>query len=227
MTPSCVLGLSTGRGDEEFERNWLSREIRNAVRELKDSAPGFGLAASSLPTAAQTAFNSGVRTLRLSSPYLAVGLLLATACSAAARNGWDIIEKKSKLDDSPQVFALLSAVEGGTDLVLRCREKETEAFLTKDYTIFGSTGAKVNLRINGGKATEEMWQISLNGKYVVVPDAIEFIQSLPENGTLYIRVTSDYRTEEGVFKLGNVSNVRNKIARTCNWHGSKTGSSRS
>jgi hypothetical protein len=156
---------------------------------------------------------------------LAVGLLLAAACPAAA-HGWNITEKKSKLDDSPQVFALLSAVEGGTDLVLRCRERETEAFLTKDYTIFGGAGAKVNLRINGGKASEEWWQISLNGKVVISPDAIEFIQSLPENGTLYIRASSDYKTEEGVFKLGNVSNVRNKIARACNWHSGNKGSSR-
>jgi hypothetical protein len=51
------------------------------------------------------------------------------------------------------------------------------------------------------------------------PDAVAFIQSLPNNGKLSIRTTrsNDAKIKEASFTLGAVSEVRNKIAKACDW----------
>ena len=50
------------------------------------------------------------------------------------------------------------------------------------------------------------------------PNAVEFIRMLPDNGKLFIKTSrSDGKIKEGNFRLGNVSDIRNKIARACDW----------
>jgi hypothetical protein len=68
------------------------------------------------------------------------------------------------------------------------------------------------------KAIKEVWKASIDGRAAFAPDAIAFIQSLPDSGKLLIRTTrSDGKAKEGKFDLGNVSDIRNKIAQTCDW----------
>ena len=58
----------------------------------------------------------------------------------------------------------------------------------------------------------------MNGRAAFAPDAVAFIQSLPDNGKLSIRtIRSDGKVKEGKFNLGAVSEVRNKIAHACDW----------
>jgi hypothetical protein len=54
----------------------------------------------------------------------------------------------------------------------------------------------------------------------VCPNAIAFIQSLPDNGKLSIKTTrsTDGKVKEGSFNLGAVSEVRDKIAQACDWN---------
>ena len=58
----------------------------------------------------------------------------------------------------------------------------------------------------------------MNGRAAFAPDAMAFIQSLPDNGKLTIRTTrSDGKVKEGNFDLGPVSEFRSKIAHACVW----------
>jgi len=59
----------------------------------------------------------------------------------------------------------------------------------------------------------------MNGRAAFAPDAIAFIQSLPDNAKLSIRTTRspDGKVKEGKFNLGAVSEVRSKIAKACDW----------
>jgi hypothetical protein len=59
----------------------------------------------------------------------------------------------------------------------------------------------------------------MNGRAAFAPDAVAFIQSLPDNGEFPIKATrsTDGKVKEGNFYLGAVSEVRNKIARACDW----------
>jgi hypothetical protein len=107
-----------------------------------------------------------------------------------------------------------------TVLVLRCKEKKTEAYLGKPFTLFGANTVtvKVLVRINDGKPIETQWQPSSNGLGVFAVAAVEFIRALPANGKIFIRVTTfDGSTVDGAFTLGNVSEIRDKIAADCHW----------
>ena len=59
----------------------------------------------------------------------------------------------------------------------------------------------------------------MNGRAAFAPDAVAFIESLPDNGNLSIKTTrsTDGKVKEGHFNLGAVSEVRNKIAQACDW----------
>ena len=61
----------------------------------------------------------------------------------------------------------------------------------------------------------------MDGRAAFAPDAVAFIQSLPDNGKLSIRTTrsNDGKIKEANFNLGGVSEVRNKIAKACDWGG--------
>jgi hypothetical protein len=58
----------------------------------------------------------------------------------------------------------------------------------------------------------------MDGRAAFASNAVEFIRMLPDNAKLLIRTTrSDGKTKEANFNLGNVSDIRNKIARGCEW----------
>jgi len=77
---------------------------------------------------------------------------------------------------------------------------------------------KVLLRINDGKPIETMWRPSTDGRAVFAPSAIQFIRSLPDKGKLFIRSFGyQGKMADGVFYLGDVSEVREKISHACSW----------
>lgn len=137
---------------------------------------------------------------------------------------WTIKEDKSPVDDSPQVSGTLEAANAGGSLMghaglfLRCREKQTDAIFAATSTYLGNELIKVFVRINDGKTIETRWTPSTGGQGVFAPNAIQFIRSLPDNGKLFVRAFGyGGRTVDGEFKLGNVSEVREKIALACKW----------
>jgi hypothetical protein len=75
------------------------------------------------------------------------------------------------------------------------------------------------LRFNDQTPIKEVWKPSVNSRAAFAPNAIAFIQSLPDNGKLSIKATrnTDGKINEGNFNLGAVSEVRNKIAKACDW----------
>lgn len=129
---------------------------------------------------------------------------------------WSIEETKSPADGSPQVVA--ANLVGDTVLILRCKDQTTEAAFSTKYNYLGSRSVDVQLRINDEQPVKEVWKASINGRAAFAPNAAAFIQSLPDNGKLSIRTTrSDGKVKEGNFYLGAVSEVRNKIAKACDW----------
>jgi hypothetical protein len=133
---------------------------------------------------------------------------------------WEVIVGQSALDDSPEVTASLP-MQRSTDiaLILRCREHKTDAILFKGYSYFGVGPAlKVLVRIGDGKPLEAKWAIASTGKGVLAPHPIPFIQSLPNNTRMVIRaLKADGSWIEGVFDLGDVTTVRDKISTACKW----------
>ena len=149
------------------------------------------------------------------------GLFGATPKSEKSEEGkqanWSIDETKSTTDGSPQVVA--ANLVGDTVLILRCKDQTTEAAFSTQYNYLGYKSVDVQLRINDQNPTKEVWNASMNGRAAFAPDAVAFIQSLPDNGKLSIKTTrsTDGKVKEGNFYLGAVSEVRNKIAKACDW----------
>ena len=108
---------------------------------------------------------------------------------------------------------------GDTVLILRCKDQTTEAAFSTQYNYLGYKSVDVELRINDQNPTKEVWKASMNGRAAFAPDAVAFIQSLPDNGKLSIKTTrsTDGKVKEGNFNLGAVSEVRSKIAKACDW----------
>jgi hypothetical protein len=132
---------------------------------------------------------------------------------------WSIDETKSPTDGSPQVSA--ANLVGDTVLILRCKGQTTEAAFSTQYNYLGYSSVDVELRINDQTPTKEVWRASMNGRAAFAPDALAFIESLPDNGILSIKTTrsTDGKVKEGKFELGAVSEVRSKIAKACDWSG--------
>jgi hypothetical protein len=132
---------------------------------------------------------------------------------------WSIEEGKSPLDDSPSITGFLPGVKGEAALVLRCREKKTDAiFRPGSFVYLGSAPVKVLARIDDGKVIETRWTTSTTGRGAFAPSAVQFIRALPDNGKLFLRVfSSSGSASDGEFRLAQVSKVRDKIAQACNW----------
>lgn len=129
---------------------------------------------------------------------------------------WSIEESKSPTDGSPQIVA--ANLVGDTVLILRCKDQTTEAAFSTKYNYLGSRSVDVTLRINDEKPFKEVWKASMDGRAAFASNAVEFIRKLPDNAKLFIRTTrSDEKTKEAHFDLGNLSDIRNKIAHACDW----------
>jgi hypothetical protein len=99
---------------------------------------------------------------------------------------WSIDEGKST-DGSPQVVA--ANLVGDIVLILRCKDQTTEAAFSTKYNYLGYKSVDVERRINDQNPIKEVWNASMNGRAAFAPDAVAFIQSLPDKGTLSIKTT--------------------------------------
>jgi hypothetical protein len=90
---------------------------------------------------------------------------------------------------------------GDIVLILRCKDQITEAPFSTKYNYLGYKAVDVELRINDQNPVKEVWKASMNGRAAFAPDAVAFIQSLPDNGKLSIRATRspDGKVKEGSF----------------------------
>jgi type VI secretion system VasI family protein len=132
------------------------------------------------------------------------------------QSNWSIEETKSPGGD-PEVVA--ANLVSDTVLILRCKNQTTEAAFSTQYNYLGYKSVDVELRINDQNSIKEVWKASMNGRAAFASDAVAFIQSLPDNGKLSIKTTrsTDGKVKEGSFNLGAVSEVRDKIAKACDW----------
>jgi type VI secretion system VasI family protein len=129
---------------------------------------------------------------------------------------WSTNETQSP-DGNPEVVA--ANLVNDTVLILPCKNQTTEAAFSTQYNYLGYKTVDVELRINDQNPIKEVWKSSVNGRAAFAPDAIAFIQSLPDNGNLSIKTTrsTDGKVKEGSFNLGAVSEVRDKISKACDW----------
>jgi hypothetical protein len=138
-----------------------------------------------------------------------------------AEGSWQVSEGKSPTDGTSTLTAVLEALGGKAALVLRCQHQRTEVYVTLQSYVGAAQPLPVAYTINDGPPSETRWLPAQEGNALFVPTptaAIDFIRALPEQGTLSLTV-HDFigRGQQLQYKLGPVTELRDKIAASCQW----------
>jgi Type VI secretion system VasI, EvfG, VC_A0118 len=139
---------------------------------------------------------------------------------------WLITDEKSPLDDSPLVSAALASSDGRSHLLMRCKDRKTEAAVSIRGFIKCGPDVRVVYRVDQSEATEIPWIAHSTCYLALAPSPIPFIRSLTDEGKIYVRMFDHHGApHEALFNLGKVSEVRSRLAQACNWDGAaNTGS---
>jgi hypothetical protein len=70
--------------------------------------------------------------------------------------------------------------------------------------------------VNDTPAVRENWLPSSTGKSAFAPNPVATLQALPDDGTLFVRLTAySGSVEDAKLNLGAISDVREKVRQTC------------
>jgi hypothetical protein len=144
----------------------------------------------------------------------------APADSRQAGTPWLITDEKSPLDDSPLVSAALASSDGRSHLLLRCKDRKTEAAVSIRGFIKCGPDVRVVYRVDQSEATEIPWTAHSTCYLALAPSPIPFIRSLTDDGKIYVRMFDHHGApHDALFNLGKVSAVRSRLAQACGWDG--------
>lgn len=139
---------------------------------------------------------------------------------------WLITDEKSPLDDSPLVSAALASSDGRSHLLMRCKDRKTEAAVSIRGFIKCGPDVRVIYRVDQSEATEIPWNAHSTCYLALAPSPIPFIRSLTDDGKIYVRMFDHHGTpHDALFNLGKVSEVRSRLAQACNWDGAANAGS--
>ena len=138
-----------------------------------------------------------------------------------AEGSWVVSAGKSPSDETPQIVGALEALGGKGALVFRCQQGRTDAYVTLQAYVGAAQPLPVTYTINNGQEVATRWLPAKDGNALFVPTptlAVEFIRSLPPEATLDLTI-HDFvgRGELLQFKLGPISDLRDKMADVCGW----------
>lgn len=137
---------------------------------------------------------------------------------------WRVNDSKNPIDDTRTVLVVLASETGkprfGGEirLVLRCKSKETEAYINwSDF--LGTDKASVTTRIGNQKATTSDWGLSSDNKASFYPgDVVSFIKSLMEHDSFIAQVTPFSESPlTASFDTKNLVNAVKPLRETCGW----------
>ncbi|MGE0972524.1 type VI secretion system-associated protein TagO [Klebsiella sp. WOUb02] len=140
---------------------------------------------------------------------------------------WQVSTVESDIDDSTNVFAMLTADLpissnfGRTStpvLFITCRERKTELFINWDvYLGLGETS--MLHRLDKQKAVTKVWDISGNTKAVFYRGrTIDFIKSLEKSGKMLAQITPyNENSATTTFDLKGLSEAIKPLQKSCGW----------
>ena len=135
-------------------------------------------------------------------------------------DSWIISETTSPVNYAPIVTATTSSREGSlTQLAIYCRGGRTELVVSGSGVSDGSAGLTIYYSINDGQQAQVAATSPLfGGGAAFTGDIVRLLQSFPEDGHIAIRVAPRAgAAQDGLFSLGGLKTVREKIAAACRW----------
>jgi type VI secretion system protein VasI len=144
--------------------------------------------------------------------------------------GWRVHTSKSPMDDSTNVYIYLyadKAVKGWLDekapqLILRCQENKTEAYIDTDMQLQTDYGdyhhATVRLRFDQDKARSVRFSKSTDGEALFAPNAIPLIKEMMKHQTMAFEFTPYNSGPVTVnFDVSGLDKNIAQLRKSCNW----------
>jgi hypothetical protein len=128
---------------------------------------------------------------------------------------WRIEDSKSPVNDAAEVFATLTGEDGRSELIIRCKERKIDLAVLPSGLLALERGM-VLLQINDGPPVTAAWRASSNGKGLFASNAVALIETLPEDGKLFVRATGlNRQAHDATFQLGAVTVVKERVSAAC------------
>jgi hypothetical protein len=143
----------------------------------------------------------------------------------AGTRKWMKTESVSPVDDSRNVTLHIDSESGSSSLWIRCKENETNFFISfnRRLTGYGSneSNKEVLLRLGKSKAFTEQWSLSTSMKALGLwsgAKAIPFIRRMTKHKRLVVRTSeSGGAPLTHVFPIIGIEKEIEPLAKACNW----------
>jgi hypothetical protein len=148
---------------------------------------------------------------------------IAPARPAPATENWIVSETTSPVDYTPIVtatgFARGSSNGASMQVSIRCRAGRTELVVTGPASPRGRDDYAISYRVNDDQPVQLAAAPPSSGAGVAFTgDVVRFLQSLPEQGEVTIRLVSRAgAAQEAHFLLGGLKSARERLAAVCKW----------
>src|SRR5882724_6020265 len=147
----------------------------------------------------------------------------APASSAPAADNWIVSETTSPVDYTP-IATATTLSRGGANgssmqLSIQCRGGRTELVVAGPAVSRSSAEYAISYRINGGQPVQlAAGSPSFGTGAAFTGDVVRLLQSLPEEGDIAVILsTRTGAAQDGLFLLGGLKRVREKVAVACKW----------
>jgi Type VI secretion system VasI, EvfG, VC_A0118 len=131
-----------------------------------------------------------------------------------AADGWILHESRNKMDNTPELFLSKSGSEGA-NLIIRCSEHKTEAFVNTDAIVDNDN---VRIRLDASAPLRQQWSKSTDGQALFAPDAINFARDLAKSHTFLFEFTPFEKRDRTVnFDVSGLDSMLLKVSDMCGW----------
>jgi len=150
---------------------------------------------------------------------LAASLAVPDGDGAATVGRWEV--KATSTRPGREIVAEQRPVEpwGEEGVILRiaCREDRATLSVGRDSPVMSTSSVFATVRINDRLAPGDIWEGTRDRHQALYPgNTREFLQQLPETGTLFIRLEGSRRWRfEGTYDLDGIAGVRSRILAAC------------
>lgn len=141
-------------------------------------------------------------------------------------DSWIVSETTSPVNYAPIVTAIaLSRAGTLTQLAIHCRGGRTELVVSGPAATGSGADYTVSYSINDGKPVQlAAGSPSFGGGVAFAGDIVRLLQSFPEDGHIAIRLAPRAgAAQDGLFSLGGLKTVREKLATACRWPNAVAG----
>ena len=140
---------------------------------------------------------------------------------------WRVSRSESKMDGTKTATYSTDSLDNLSNsigrpekatLVLRCKDNETDAYVSWP-TILGSSSIAVLYKIDDGKVIKETWAPSSGMSAAAFSKKpIDLIKKLTDGKVLIVKITPYGKTaEEAEFNVEGALDAMNEISKACNW----------